>query len=135
MVPTQGWDVLILKGRTKPRSGLGPTLKTQGIGGVWTILKDKKHTYIRKMNPTLPDLRNSDPSRRDINEDTVVVNDLADTFIEFNKNVARFEDSLMSRYASTSISDLDELIRRAQYMRKRLTNERAAVNKAFRPRS
>jgi hypothetical protein len=87
------------------------------------------------MTPTLPDLRNSDPSRRDINEDTVVVNDLADTFIEFNKNVARFEDSLMSRYASTSISDLDELIRRAQYMRKRLTNERAAVNKAFRPRS
>jgi hypothetical protein len=87
------------------------------------------------MTPTLPDLHNADPSRRDINEGTVVVNDLSETFIEFVKNVSRFEDSLMSRYASISISDLDELIRRAQYMRKRLTNERAAVNKAFRPRS
>jgi len=92
-------------------------------------------TYICYMAPTLPDLRNPDPSRTDINEDTVVVNDLAETFIEFNKNVARFEDSLLSRYATSSVNDLDELIRRAQYMRKRLTNERAAVNKAFRPRS
>jgi hypothetical protein len=91
-------------------------------------------TYICFMSVTLPDLMNPDPSRSGINEETIAGLDIPETVIEFHKNLSRFEDSLMSRYATSAINDLDELIRRAQYMRKRLINERMLLNKAFRPR-
>ena len=83
------------------------------------------------MSVTLPDLRTPDPTRTDINEDTIAFDDLTETLVAMTRCLARFEDTLESRHGTATIVEIDELSRRLGYFKKRMANERKALNKAF----
>lgn len=79
----------------------------------------------------LPELREKDPDRTEINDTNVVYDDAVDLMIRISANLSRYEMSIDSRWATETAIMWRELARIANMNAKRITDIRKAENKAW----
>lgn len=84
------------------------------------------------MAAVFPDIRHINPSRESITERTVVVDDVTNALIEWNKAVARFEEEQDSRFGMLANRRADELIDLIQLYKRRVNDIRKEINEEIR---
>ena len=74
------------------------------------------------------DFDHKDPTRTEINADTVVMEDIVKAMVEFNDDLWRFTETAESRFATHTMKRADRVIELWELMRRGVKNERLRVN-------
>lgn len=79
----------------------------------------------------MPDLFHPDPSRTEVNKETVVVDDATNALLEWNRALLRFHGEADGRFATLANAEADKLINIIQMHKHRTRMIQRALNKEY----